>query len=172
MKPHPGIVTVLWSITVTSLRCLNCVNLSEECSNESQVFRFKTKTWLIISPTQRVCISHKFPCLLLVRKQSLLINIYLYLFILSIQREKKDTCSRLPCLWTTKVKNVWLSSPHATQFVKTVKEPLAKPTKAESGRFSGCGIKPRGSGAGEIVPAGRDQGRRDKAHSNGLVVTH
>ena len=41
-----------------------------------------------------------------------------------------------------------------------------------SDRFSGCGIKPRGSGAGEIVPAGRDRGRRDKAHSNSRVDTH
>lgn len=29
LKPHPGIVTVLWSITVTSPRCLNCVDFSD-----------------------------------------------------------------------------------------------------------------------------------------------
>lgn len=61
---------------------------------------------------------------------------------------------------------------HVVPHVKTTKEPVVKPTKAESDRFSGCGIKPRGSGAGEIVPAGKDQGRRDKAHSNSLEDTH
>lgn len=44
--------------------------------------------------------------------------------------------------------------------------------EAESDRFSGCGIKPGGSGAGEIVPAGGDQGGRDKAHSNSPVDVH
>ncbi len=61
---------------------------------------------------------------------------------------------------------------HFVPHVKTVEEPMAQPTKAESDRFSGCGIKPGGSGAGEIVPAGRDLGRRDKAHSNRLMDTH
>lgn len=60
----------------------------------------------------------------------------------------------------------------ATWIGKMVKELMARPTKAESDRFSGCGIKPRGSGAGEIVPAGRDRGRRDKAHSNSLLDAH
>lgn len=51
-------------------------------------------------------------------------------------------------------------------------EQLAQHTKAESDRFGGCGIKPGGSGAGEIVPAGRAQRRKDKAHSNSLVDVH
>lgn len=78
---------------------------------------------------------------------------------------------RLPvgaCL-ATKVKDVWHRSLLITCFVR---EPMARHPKAASDRFSGCGIKPRGSGAGEIVPAGGDQGWRDKAHNSSLVDVH
>lgn len=78
---------------------------------------------------------------------------------------------RLPvgaCL-ATEVKDVWHRSLRVTCFVR---EPMARHPKAASDRFSGCGIKPRGSGAGEIVPAGGDQGWRDKAHNSSLVNAH
>lgn len=158
VQPHPGIVTVLWSNNCRISEAPELCQLYEECWNECQVFSCCTKTWLMSPPTQGGgghCFS-KFPQLRSVLRQSVC------WFVVYLLHWKKPAGSRIS----------GIDRCVATWIGKMVKELMARPTKAESDRFSGCGIKPRGSGAGEIVPAGRDRGRRDKAHSNSLLDAH
>lgn len=98
----------------------------------------------------------------------LLTGIYLHYLVNLV----KDACQSLPCYERQRSRITPISYYISYSLSEQKIEQLAQHTKAESDRFGGCGIKPGGSGAGEIVPAGRDQRRKDKAHSNSLVDVH
>lgn len=109
LKPHPDIVTVLWSITVTSPRCLNCVDFSDWVLEWlSGIFIFYQNLAHDLSHTE--CL-YQFPCLLLVLKARLLIDICINLLYLFDWKR----CLLEPAL----------------QCLATAKEPMAQPTKAE-----------------------------------------
>lgn len=92
----------------------------------------------------------------------------MHLFCLFIQK----SCLLVPAsLQISEISGVARRMPRGLQ-KQEQKSQWLQPARSESDRFSGCGIKPKGSGAGEIVPAGGDRSSRDKAHSNRLVVTH
>lgn len=161
--PHPGIMAVLWSTTVTSWRRQNCVTFSNSRLN----------IILLLNPITPTASHPRALRLVPMPSGAAKPGLLCIVFVQSLNFKNVMNVETRLAIWSTKTKNAWRGSEPATSLVKNRrKQGLERPTKAQSDRFSGCGIKPRGSGAGEIVPAGRDQSRRDKAHSNSLVDTH
>lgn len=103
VMPHPGIVTLLWSVTVTSQRDFKVCQLQRRVLNENPLFVLLQS---VASNLQRAWIFkpfEKFPCPLLVFRRDRS-SVDWYLFTLSSQLGER--CLSEPALlWTAKVKN-------------------------------------------------------------------